>query len=102
MSDPILETRSFQPVAENPPLSPTNDWTDDYDARDAIRSSALIHRVRWHTGLSQSEFASVYRIDPEYLCALERGEAQPGSALVAYLTVIDRAPEVVRSALWTL
>ena len=68
---------------------------------DDVASSVLIHRVRWHTGLSQAEFAAVYRIDPEHLRDLERGLARPDSALAAYLTVIDRAPDVVRAALTT-
>ncbi len=61
----------------------------------------LIHRVRWHTGLSQADFAATYRIDPDHLRELERGLVQPDSALIAYLTVIDRAPAVVSSALST-
>jgi DNA-binding transcriptional regulator YiaG len=73
-------------------------WGEE-TAWDAITSRALIHRVRWHTGLSQSEFASAYDIDLDHLRALERGAVQPDRALVAYLTVIDRAPDAVRAAL---
>ena len=64
-----------------------------------MRSSALLHRVRWHTGLTQTEFAAAFRIDLERLRALERGSGQADSALAAYLAVIDRAPDIVRSAL---
>jgi putative transcriptional regulator len=92
MSDPALEPRSF---GEDEPERETA------DTFDTVASSALIHRVRWHTGLSQSEFAAAYHIDPDHLRELERGLVQPDSALVAYLTVIDRAPEVVRAALTT-
>ncbi len=101
MTDPMLETRSFQPVDTAPQRPSAADWLDDVDAWDAVRSSAIIQKVRWHTGLCQSDFARIYRIDPERLRALERGVIQPDSALVAYLTVIDRAPDVVRGALWT-
>ena len=89
MSDQALEPRSFQ---DGPP---------SMSGFDGVASSALIHRVRWHTGLSQAEFAAAYRIDPAKLRDLERGLVQPDSALVAYLTVIDRAPELVRAALTT-
>ena len=75
------------------------DWMEGLDAWDAVASSALVHRVRWHTGLTQAEFAEAYRIDPDLLRALERGQIPPDSALVAYLTVIDRAPEMVRATL---
>jgi putative transcriptional regulator len=91
MTDPALEPRSFE--SEVPEA--------EADAFDPITSSVLIHRVRWHTGLSQAEFASVFRIDPDYLRDLESGLARPDSALVAYLMVIDRAPEFVRAALAT-
>jgi putative transcriptional regulator len=90
MSDPALEPRSF-----------SGPETETADRVDTVASSALIHRVRWHTGLSQAEFAAVYRIDPDHLRELERGLVQPDSVLVAYLMVIDRAPEVVRAALTT-
>jgi putative transcriptional regulator len=89
MSDPALEPRSF------------NETATAAAPFDAVASSVLIHRVRWHTGLSQADFAAAYRIDPEQLRDLERGLVQPDSALLAYLTVIDRAPEVVRAALST-
>ncbi len=66
---------------------------------DGVRPSALVHRVRWHTGLTQAEFADAYGIDPDQLAEIERGEAAPNSALTAYLNVIDRAPDAVRAAL---
>jgi putative transcriptional regulator len=98
MSGPMFEPRSFKRDTDEPRVET---WGEEVDSWDAIASRALIHRVRWHTGLSQSEFAAAYRIDPEHLRDLERGAVQPNSALVAYLTVIDHAPEMVRSALTT-
>ena len=98
MSDPVQESRSFEP-AENAPRQER--WTEEAQAFDSVASRTLIHRVRWHTGLSQADFAAAYRIDPEHLRDLERGLAHPDSALVAYLMVIDRAPDVVRAALST-
>ncbi len=92
MSGPALETRSFGEADPDP---------DPAVKFDAVASSVLIHKVRWHTGLSQADFAAAYRIDPDHLRELERGLVQPDSVLVAYLTVIDRAPELVRAALTT-
>ena len=82
-----LEPRSFEAA---PARSP-----------DAAPSRALVQRVRWHTGLSQSDFADVYGIELDHLRALECGAVAPDRALVAYLTVIDRAPATVRAALST-
>ncbi len=95
------EPRSFQILSAASEQAAEAAWAEESDAWDAVASSALIHRVRWHTGLTQAEFAEAYRIDHGFLRALERGAVQPDSALVAYLTVIDRAPEMVRAVLRT-
>ena len=91
MTDPALEPRSFHDGVSD----------GDTDPLDGVASSVLIHRVRWHTGLTQADFAATYRIDLDHLRDLEAGLARPDTALVAYLMVIDRAPDVVRSALTT-
>ncbi len=101
MTDPAFELRSFEPVSRMEDEYSSGAWTEETDAWDAVASRALIHRVRWHTGLTQAEFADAYGIDPSHLRALERGAIQPDSVLVAYLTVIDRAPDTVRAALKT-
>ena len=101
MTDPAFELRSFEPASRMEDEYSSDAWTEETQAWDAVASRALIHRVRWHTGLSQAEFADAYGIDPSHLRALERGAVQPDSVLVAYLTVIDRAPETVRAALKT-
>ena len=97
------ERRSFQSFSDYHRQSADEGWlkTTD-DPWDAIRSSALIHRVRWHTGLNQTQFAEAYRIDLDHLRSLERGDLQPDPLLVAYLTVIDREPARVRAALETV
>ena len=97
MSECVYETRSF----DSEELRDLDAWSDEGMGWDAVSTRALIHRVRWHTGLSQSEFAAVYGLDLDHLKALERGAVAPDRVLVAYLTVIDRAPETVRSALRT-
>jgi DNA-binding transcriptional regulator YiaG len=88
-TDQLLDPRSLH-------LNGANGGLHD---RDGVCPSALVHRVRWHTGLSRAEFARAYRIDPGQLAEIERGEAAPDSALTAYLNVIDRAPDAVREAL---
>ena len=99
MIGPMNEPRSFLIRPSVSETSSEEDWMEALEAWDAVASSALVHRVRWHTGLTQAEFAEAYRIDPDLLRALERGQIHPDSALVAYLTVIDRAPEMVRATL---
>ncbi len=98
MTNAVQEPRSFEPAGN---AAREVRWSEEVQAFDSVASRALIHRVRWHTGLSQADFAAAYRIGLDHLRDLERGLARPDSALVAYLTVIDRAPEVVRAALTT-
>ena len=66
---------------------------------EASLSSMMVHRVRWHTGLSQAEFATAFQIDLDHLRELEAGAVEADSGLLAYLKVIDRAPDAVRTAL---
>lgn len=68
-------------------------------AADALCARAVIQRVRWGTGLSQSDFARTFGIDPDTLEAMEAGRERPDSALLSYLTVIEWAPEAVLDAL---
>jgi putative transcriptional regulator len=76
---------------DNPPL------TESELAR--LQAAATLRRVRAATGLSQSEFAVAYRINLARLRDLEQARTTPDSALLAYLTVIARAPKTVRRAL---
>lgn len=62
-------------------------------------TSTLARQVRWHVGLSQQAFALTFRIDPERLGWIERGEVEPDPVLEAYLRVIDRDPGLVLAAL---
>jgi len=77
--------------ADNPPLS------DDELERVAL--ARKVRDVRAHTGLSQARFAAEYRINVARLRDLEQGRTKADSAMLAYLTVIEKAPEVVRRAL---
>jgi len=66
---------------------------------DRLPASTLARQVRWHVGLSQQAFAATFRIDPERLGWIERGEVEPDPVLEAYLRVIDRDPHLVLAAL---
>jgi putative transcriptional regulator len=55
--------------------------------------------VRAATGLSRSEFARRFALDPRALQDWEQGRRRPDRAARAYLTVISRRPEAVVEAL---
>jgi putative transcriptional regulator len=84
-------TAAARDDADNEPLTK--------DELGKVRSARLVRRARAHTGLSQAAFASTYRINAARLRDLEQGRTQADSALLAYLTVIEKDPEAVRRAL---
>ena len=55
--------------------------------------------IRRALGLSQEEFAARYHIPVGTLRDWEQGRFEPDAAARAYLTVIARAPDIVRRAL---
>jgi putative transcriptional regulator len=55
--------------------------------------------IRRALGLSQEEFAARYHIPVGTLRDWEQGRFEPDAAARAYLTVIARAPDLVRHAL---
>jgi putative transcriptional regulator len=84
-------TAAAESDPDNPPL------TDEELER--VRLARRVQAVRARTGLSQRQFAEMYRINVARLRDLEQGRTQPDSAMLAYLTVIEREPEVVKRAL---
>jgi putative transcriptional regulator len=76
---------------DNPPL------TEDELAR--VAAARRIQAIRKRTGLSQAQFAAEYHINVGRLRDLEQARSRADSALLAYLTVIEREPEVVKRAL---
>jgi putative transcriptional regulator len=84
-------TAAAESDPDNPPL------TDEELER--VCTARRIQAVRAHTGLSQRRFAETYRINVARLRDLEQGRTQPDSAMLAYLTVIEREPEAVKRAL---
>ena len=90
MADAEIEAAALSDP-DNPPL------TEDERARMA--TARRVQAVRRRTGLSQARFAAEYHINVARLRDLERGRTRPDSALLAYLTVIDREPGVVKRVL---
>jgi putative transcriptional regulator len=78
---------------DNPP------WTPEEMARIAM--ARRIQAIRRRIGLSQAQFAAEYRINVGRLRDLEQGRTRPDSAMLAYLTVIEREPDLVKRALAT-
>jgi putative transcriptional regulator len=76
---------------DNPPLTA--------DELERIGAARRVRAVRMRSGLSQTEFARAFHINVARLRDLEQGRTQADSALLAYLTVIDEAPDTVRRAL---
>jgi len=58
-----------------------------------------VRAVRAATGLSRTEFARRFALDPRALQDWEQGRRRPDRAARAYLTVIARHPETVAEAL---
>lgn len=92
MSDADL-TAAARGDADNPPLTAA-----ELDRLDAARR---VRAVRGHTGLSQASFARAYHISLGRLRDLEQGRRQADSAMLAYLAVIAKAPDLVRRTLGT-
>ncbi len=84
-------TRAAESDPDNPPLTA--------DEIGRFRTARLVRAARANTGLSQSAFASTYRINLARLRDLEQGRTQADSALLAYLTVIEKEPAAVERAL---
>jgi putative transcriptional regulator len=55
--------------------------------------------IRAKIGMSQAEFAEAFCLNRRTLQQWEQGKASPDLAVRAYLTVIERNPDVVQAAL---
>jgi putative transcriptional regulator len=58
-----------------------------------------VRAVRASTGLSRTEFARRFALDPRALQDWEQGRRRPDRAARAYLAVIARRPDAVEEAL---
>jgi len=76
---------------DNPPS------TDEELARGVFARE--VRRTREKLGLSQNGFAKRYGVNLRRLQDWEQGRSAPDTAILAYLKVIAREPEMVRSIL---
>jgi putative transcriptional regulator len=90
MTDAEIEAAALSDP-DNPPM------TEEELTR--MEAGVPIQRIRRRTGLSQAQFAAQYRINLARLRDLEQGRTRADSALLAYLTLIDREPNVVKRVL---
>ena len=74
------------------------DFDVTVEAMDRGQRARLIRKTRTALGLSQSDFASRFRVPVGTLRDWEQGRVAPDQAARAYLTVIARDPEAVRKA----
>lgn len=90
MTDAAI-TAAAEADSDNPPLTAAE--------LNKLCTARAVRHARQHSGLSQTEFARTFRINLARLRDLEQGRTQADSALLAYLTVIEKDPESVRRAL---
>jgi len=65
-----------------------------------VKSDSLnVRAVRAKTGLSQSQFARLLRVSPKTLQNWEQHRRKPSGPAAALLTLADKAPDTVLSAL---
>jgi putative transcriptional regulator len=55
--------------------------------------------IRAKVGMSQTQFAETFCLNRRTLQQWEQGKASPDLAVRAYLTVIERSPDLVKAAL---
>jgi putative transcriptional regulator len=89
---------------KNEPIALPTDPTDDQDfdatseALDRGQRARLIRRTRTGLGLSQSEFASRFRVPVGTLRDWEQARATAPDFAIAYVRVIGRYPDIVAQA----
>jgi putative transcriptional regulator len=79
------------------PVDP-EDFGVTVEAMDRGQRARLIRRTRTALGLSQSEFASRFRVPVGTLRDWEQARARPPDFAVAYVRVIGRYPDMVAKA----
>ena len=94
----LLKTMADVEIEANAVGDPDNPPLPD-EALDRMVSAGLVRRARKSTGLSQAAFAEAFRINHGRLRDLEQGRTKADSAMIAYLKVIEREPELVKRAL---
>jgi putative transcriptional regulator len=75
--------------------SDVEDFNVTVEAMDRAQRARLIRRTRTKLGLSQTEFASRFRVPVGTLRDWEQARATPPDFAVAYVRVIGLHPELV-------
>lgn len=83
--------RNAKEDPDNPPMTEEEDRRGHFGRR--------VRRLREKLGMSRAEFAARYRIEIVRLEDWEWGRVDPDSAIEAYLTLIEAAPNAVASRL---
>ena len=65
----------------------------------ALPAPINVRGIRAKVGMSQAQFAEAFCLNRRTLQQWEQGKASPDLAVRAYLTVIERNPDVVQAAL---
>lgn len=93
-----LDAMTAEEIQRNAETDPDNPPLTD-DELNVVRVARTVQAVRRARGMSQSEFASAYRITLARLKDWEQGRRRPDSAALAYLETIRHEPEAVARAL---
>jgi putative transcriptional regulator len=93
----MTETEVLAAARRDPDALPLEDRRPE--SVGPARRVSFAKRIRWQLGLSQTEFAEVFRIPAGTLRDWEQHRREPDQAARAYLEVIARNPEAVIEAL---
>ena len=87
-----------EPTALPADAADAEDFDASAKALDRGQRARLIRRTRTGLGLSQSEFASRFRVPVGTLRDWEQARATPPDFAIAYVRVIGQHPEMVAKA----
>ena len=94
-----------EPISSDPkmvvlPADPNDAEDGDVTAEglDRAQRARLIRRTRTSLGLSQTEFASRFRVPVGTLRDWEQARATPPDFAIAYVRVIGQHPDIVAKA----
>jgi putative transcriptional regulator len=93
-----LDAMTPEEIERNAIEDPDNPPSTDEELDRGVAARA-VRLARERTGLSQSQFAERFHINPARLKDWEQGRYQPDSVALAYLKVIEKDPEAVERAL---
>lgn len=87
-----------KPITQPADPADAEDFDVTIEALDRGQRARLIRRTRTGLGLSQSEFASRFRVPVGTLRDWEQARATAPDFAVAYVRVIGRHPDIVAKA----